>query len=90
MQIDAAVHPPLLFDLADAQGADFACAGHVGAAAGLDVDRFVVVPDPDQADAPGPARRLDRQRLDQCGVCLQLRFGDPVFGPLVVLRPMFL
>ena len=78
MQIDPPVLPALLLDLAEPKPADLAGARHMGAAAGLKIDLSLALPDPDEAHAPGPARRRDRHSLDQPGTGRELRIGDPV------------
>ena len=69
----------------DHDGADFAGAGDVGAAAGLQVDGGVAGADSDQAQAAGAAGGLDGEGADQGGVGVEDGFVDPFVADGVVL-----
>src|SRR5215208_4883662 len=72
----AAVLLALLLDVGDGDAADLAGAADMGAAAGLEVDAL----DLDEAHAAGAARRLHRHGLDEGGVGVELRVGDPALA----------
>src|SRR5215216_5797362 len=72
----AAVLLALLLDIGDGDAADLAGAADMRAAAGLEVDAL----DLDEAHAAGAARRLHRHGLDEGGVGVELRVGDPTLA----------
>ena len=54
MQVDSTVHTALFFDLSEAQCANFTGAGHMGAAARLQINPVVFFTDPDKRMSPAP------------------------------------
>jgi hypothetical protein len=78
VQIDPPVLLALLLDLAKAHPTDLAGAAHMGAAAGLKVDRSGCIRDPHKPYPPGPSRWLDGHGLHKAGIGVQLGVGDPL------------
>jgi hypothetical protein len=78
---DAARHRRFLLDAGDDDGTDFGRIGHMGAAAGLQIDAF----DLEHAHPPQAARRLDAHAAHQTGVGIELGFRNPALADRVRL-----
>src|ERR1044071_6047784 len=75
--IDAAILPALVLDLADHHPADLGGVADMRAAAGLQIGAAIRAGDVDDPHPPGAGGRLDRHRTHQLGLRVQLRFADP-------------
>src|SRR5262245_15635328 len=78
----AAILLTLLFDLCDANSADFSCHAHVRAPARLQVKTRNL----DQSHATGPHRWLHRHGFDKTRVGFELGIGDPAAGDCRIAR----
>ena len=83
---DAPVAPALLFDLADADLADFRRRAHMGPPARLQIHAL----DLQQANLALAPRRLHRHRADEFGLGIQLGVRDPAAADRVIAGNEFI